>query len=126
MIEKQYIQEQLTKTFCYKCGTSLGGASVVPVSEMPIALIAHVTCLSCKAESVITVTMAGVGIMPIVSDLMGGELRKFVGAKNVSYDELLDLHQILKRKNLWNLLHTQEKSLEKKQKYLEDSINYQL
>ena len=126
MVEKQYIQEHLAKTFCYKCGMSLNGANVVPISEIPVAIIAHVTCLKCNAESIITVTMSGVGIMPIVSDLMGGELRKFVGAKNVSYDELLDLHQILKRKNLWNLLRIQEKSLERKQKYLENSISYRL
>lgn len=116
MLEKKYIKENLQKTFCYKCGSSLDGAKLVTITEAPIALVAHAVCTNCKAESMITITPTGSGIVPVQSDLSGEEFKKFIGAKAVSYDDLLDLHMALKEKGLWKLLGKKEKKLERKSK----------
>ena len=116
MLEKKFILENLQKTYCYKCGTSLEGAKLVTITEAPIALVAHAVCGICKAESMITITPAGSGIVPVQSDLTGVEFKKFIGAKSVNYDELLDLHIALKKKNLWKLLVTKDKKSVKKSK----------
>lgn len=116
MIEKKFIVENLQKAQCYKCGSSMGDAELVPITNAPVAWVAHAVCPICKAESMVTITSAGSGIMPIQSDLTGTEYKKFVGIKSVSYDELLDLHVALKKEPLWNLLQKKEKNLVKQQK----------
>ena len=116
MLEKRFIIENLQKTFCYKCGTSLEGAKLITITEAPIALVAHAVCAICKAESMITITPTGSGSVPVQSDLTGEEFKKFIGAKAVSYDELLDLHLALKKKDIWNLLAKKEKKSVSKQK----------
>lgn len=109
MLEKKFILENLQKTYCYRCGTSLEGAKLITITEAPIALVAHAVCSICKAESMITITMAGSGIVPVQSDLTGEEFKKFIGAKAVSYDELLDVHLALKKKSIWKLLVKKDK-----------------
>lgn len=116
MLEKRLIKEHLEKTFCHKCGSSLGGAKLVPISEAPISLVAHAVCPKCQAESMITITQTGSGIMPITSDLGSGEIKKFIGMRSVSYDDLMELHLELKKKNIWKLLQKKEKSSVKKRK----------
>lgn len=92
------------------------GAKLVTISEAPIVLVAHAVCSICKAESMITITPAGHGIVPVHSDLTGEEFKKFMGAKAVSYDELLDVHEALKKKSLWNLLDKKDKKSVKQSK----------
>lgn len=113
MLEKKFITENLQKTYCYRCGASLEGAKLVTITEAPVALIAHAECLVCNAESMVTITQSGSGIIPVQSDLLGLEYKKFMGTKSVSYDELLDLHVALKKEKLWNLLQKKEKPLVK-------------
>jgi hypothetical protein len=116
MLEQKIITENLQKTLCYKCGSSLENAKLVPITNAPVALIAHAVCSVCSAESMITITPTGSGTVPVKSDLTGKEFKKFIGAKTISYDELLDLHTALKKKDLWSLMHKKEKNLEKNQK----------
>ena len=116
MLEKKFILENLQKTYCYRCGTSLEGAKLITITEAPIAMVAHAVCTICKAESMITITPAGSGIVPVQSDLSGEEFKKFIGAKAVSYDELLDLHLVLKKKKVWNLLAKKDKKSVKQSK----------
>lgn len=116
MFEKKYIAENLQKTYCYKCGSSLEGAELVPISEAPVALVAHAVCPICRAESMITITPAGSGSLPVVSDLTGEEFGKYLGTKAVGYDDVLNLHAALKKESLWNLLQKKDKKSEKAQK----------
>ncbi len=102
------INEHLAKALCYKCGASLEGAKIAPISRVPVALIAHTTCPKCSAESIITITLAGSGIMPLISDLKGKEVEKFLGKSPTSYEELFQLHSLLKGKNIWKLLQKKE------------------
>jgi len=114
MIEKKLINENLQKTYCYRCGSSLEGAKLITISEAPIALVAHAICPICKAESMVTITTTGSGAVPVQSDLTGQEFKKFIGAKAVSYDELLDLHIALKTDHIWNLLDKKDTTSENK------------
>ncbi|MFC1722018.1 hypothetical protein ACFL0C_00030 [Patescibacteria group bacterium] len=116
MLEKNYINEYLQKAYCYKCGTSLERAKLETITEAPIALVAHAVCAICQAESMVTITTTGSGVTPLISDLGVTEFKKFMGVRSVSYDELLDLHKLLKKKDICNLLDKKEKSLEKKHK----------
>lgn len=114
---EKFILENLQRTFCYKCGASLETAEIVPISnEASVAWVAHAVCPKCKAESMVTITPTGNGIVPVQSDLKGTEFKKFVGLKSVSYDEVLDLHVALKKEGLWNLLQKKEKSSGNQQK----------
>lgn len=115
-LEKKFIKENLGKTFCYKCGSSLERAKLVPISEAPIALVAHVSCPKCQAESMVTITANGVGSIPLTSDLMPDEFKKFLGTKSISLNDLLDLHKLLKKDSLWSLLRKQEQVSVKKLK----------
>jgi hypothetical protein len=116
MLARNFITKNLQKTRCYKCGKSLETARFVEIANAPIAWIAHAVCPTCKAESMVTITPSGNGIVPIQSDLTGFEIKKFIGVKSVSYDELLELHLALKKETIWNLLQKKEKNSEKKTK----------
>ena len=86
------------------------------ITEAPIAFVAHAVCSKCQAESMVTITSAGGGVTPLISDLNIAEFKKFIGTKSVSYDELLDLHKMLSKKDIWSLLEKQDMSLAKRQK----------
>ncbi|MBI2414727.1 hypothetical protein HYV31_02720 [candidate division WWE3 bacterium] len=104
MIEDKQINEQLAKSNCYKCGESLNGAKMTTIGKLPAAVIAHTVCPNCQAESIITLTLAGSGIMPLISDLGPSEMQKFATNKPTSYDDLFKLHDIVKKGKLWKLL----------------------
>lgn len=115
MLENTYVKEHLKKTVCYKCGNSLESATLQKITEAPMALVTHAICSHCQAESMVTVTTNGTGVVPILSDLSVTEFKKFIGAKSVTNDEVLEIHKLLKKENIWNLLQKKEKYLEKKQ-----------
>ena len=108
MFEQRFIKEHLERAFCYKCGSSLGDAKLVTISEAPIAMIAHAVCPKCQAESMVTITANGSGVAPLYSDLTGEEFKKFVTAKNITYDDLLSLHKKLEKESIWKLLQKKE------------------
>ncbi len=110
MLQKKVIKQHLEKIFCYKCGSSLGSAKLVPISEAPLSVVAHAVCPKCQAESMVTISHTGGGSIPVMSDLTGKEIKRFLGAKSISYDELLDLHLELEKKDIWKLLHKKEKN----------------
>ncbi len=88
-------------------------AKLETISEAPLAFIAHAVCQKCQAESMLTVTATGSGMTPILSDLNVQEFKKFISFKSVSYNDLLDLHALLKKEKLCNLLDKKESSQEK-------------
>lgn len=115
-MDKKTIKERLIKTICYKCGASLDGANVVPISELPIALTAHVTCKHCQAESMVTITLNGVGTLPVVTDLKPEEIKDFFGQTPVTASDVLEVHKLAKQRKLWNLLQKREQNLVKRAK----------
>jgi hypothetical protein len=116
MLEQKVIKEHLERAVCYKCGASLENAKLFTISDAPMAFMAHTVCPKCKSESVFTITPAGSGIMPLISDLTGEEIVRFAFERGVNYDDLFDLYKKLEKKSLWNLLHKKEKNLARKRK----------
>ena len=125
MLEKQYILKHLAKTYCYKCGASMEGAELTTVSEVPVALIAHAKCPNCKAESMITITVAGTGASPLISDLKAHEIKKFMGEKSISYDEILAVHKQMQKTSVCKLMQNLEKKQAKAQKALDKTDSFQ-
>ncbi|KKS16982.1 MAG: hypothetical protein UU80_C0014G0008 [candidate division WWE3 bacterium GW2011_GWA1_41_8] len=114
MLERRFIREHLERAACYKCGESLGGAKLHTISDAPVALVAHAVCPKCQSESMLTITPSGSGVVPLVSDLTGIEIKKFIDEKSVTYDELLDFHRMLEKDTIWNLLRKKGKNSVKK------------
>ncbi len=108
MLEQKFIKENLERTFCYKCGANLGGATLVSITEAPYAMVAHAVCPACKAESMVTITTTGVGAFPFISDLGSKEFKKFINAKSIDRKELFDLYKALKKESVWKLLQKKE------------------
>uniref|UniRef100_A0A7C4TS70 Uncharacterized protein n=1 Tax=candidate division WWE3 bacterium TaxID=2053526 RepID=A0A7C4TS70_UNCKA len=116
MTEDKQINEQLARSTCHKCGESLSGAKLTQIGKLPSAIIAHTTCPSCKAESIVTLTIAGAGVLPIISDLKPSEIQKFATGRPTSYDDLFELHKQLKKGPIWKLLQRSEPLSENKTK----------
>ncbi len=114
MTENNHLKNFLSKAFCSKCGSSLDTAKLVPLGELPLAVVAHATCDKCKSENMITITSMGAGVMPLVSDLTANEIQKFVDAPSVSYKDVLKIHKKLQRDSICSLMHKKDKNLEKK------------
>ena len=116
MIETPHLKNHLAKAYCSKCGVSLGTAKLVPISDLPLGVIAHAVCENCNSENMVTITSVGTGVMAMASDLTSDEIKKFANTSGVSYDEVLALHTRLKQDSLWNLLQKKEHNLAKKRK----------
>jgi hypothetical protein len=114
MLEQRVIKEHLERSTCHKCGCSLVDAKLLTISEAPMAFMAHAICPQCQSGTVVTITPQGSGNLPLITDLIGSEIKDFMVAKPLVYEDLFDLHKLLKKENLWNLLHKKEKNLEKK------------
>lgn len=110
------IAKQLDIIKCYNCMQPLGNGQVYLISQVPTAMISHVTCKNCNAQSLVTISFAGVAYMPIVSDLTSPEVKKFFGTSTVSIEELVDLHNLLKKGPIWKFLEKKEHNSVKKLK----------
>ena len=109
MLKNKQILQNLQGTKCPKCDASLSTAKIDTVFQANSSYIAHAVCSTCSASSMITVTPNGSGTVPIYSDLSGKEFKKFLTSSSISYDDVLDLHLLLKKETLWKLLHKIEK-----------------
>ncbi|MFA5776597.1 MAG: hypothetical protein WC988_03535 [Patescibacteria group bacterium] len=113
MVEQAYIKNKLADTKCYKCGESLKDSTFALLNDkMPLITIGHVVCSSCQSQSMVTLTMAGNATTPMMTDLVSEEVVKFTKLKEISYTELLDLHQALKKESICKLMQKPEKNLE--------------
>jgi hypothetical protein len=117
MIEQAYIKNRLSETKCYKCGEFLGESTFALLNDkMPLVTIGHVVCSKCQSQSMVTLTMAGNAVAPMNTDLVSEEIVKYASMPEISYLELLDLHQALKKEPLCKLMQKIEKNSENKTK----------
>ncbi len=115
MIEREYINNQLAETKCYKCGEPLTDSVFALLNNtMPLITIGHAVCAKCQSQNMVTLAMGGNSSAPMPSDLLSGEIVKFSTMPQISYTELLDLHQALKKESLCKLLHKSEKKSAKR------------
>lgn len=84
--------------------------------RLPLMTIGHAVCSKCQSQNMVTLTMAGNTVMPMESDLISAEVVKFANMPEISYLELLDLHQALKKESLCKLMHKADKHSGKKTK----------
>lgn len=116
MLEREYLKSKLAETKCYKCNETLGGSVFAVLNNMPLMTIGHAVCSKCQSQNMVTLAITGNTVSPMESDLISEEVAKFASLSQISYTELLDLHQALKKESLCKLLHKQEKTLVKKTK----------
>ena len=109
-METNHLRNQLANAHCSECGADLRTASLTTITEMPLLLIAQAKCSKCKSENMVTVTSFGSGVFPLVSDLRGKELSKFINKRKVTTTDVLNIHKKLKKESVWNLLQQNEKS----------------
>ena len=64
-------------------------------------------------------------MMPVTTDLLPEEIKGFYGVTEISTDDVLALHTLLKKETLWNLLQKKDKNLVKKTKRSEGKENSQ-
>jgi hypothetical protein len=115
MVEREYIKNQLAVTKCYNCSASLDGSTFALLNNtMPLVTIGHAVCGKCQSQNMVTLTMGGNSAVPMESDLISEEIVKYADMQEISYTELLDLHQALKKESLCRLLHKSEKNSVKK------------
>jgi len=115
MIESVYIKNKLAETKCYKCGEPLGDSTFAVLNDrMPLVTIGHAVCAKCQSQSMVTLTMAGSAVAPMNTDLVSEEIVKYANMSEISYMELLDLHQALKKESLCRLMQKSDKNLESK------------
>lgn len=108
MVDKHHLKNHLSKAFCSKCGNTLATADLVPVTQLPLATVAHAICVSCDSANMITITSMGTAVMPVISDLTKNEILKFAKARSMAVEDVLNLHKKLKKETLWNLLQKKE------------------
>lgn len=117
MVEREYIKNQLAVTRCYSCGGTLDGSTFALLNNsMPLVTIGHAVCAKCQSQNMVTLTMGGNSAVPMESDLVSEEIVKYADMQEISYMELLDLHQALKKESICKLLHKSEKNSVKKLK----------
>lgn len=115
MVEYDYIKNQLALTKCYKCGQPLNdGTFALLNNSVPLVTIGHVVCAKCNSQNIVTLTMGGNSAVPMESDLTSEEIGIYAEMKEISYSELINLHQALKKESVCKLLRKSEKLLGRK------------
>lgn len=115
MVEFDYIKNQLATAKCYKCGEPLSnGVFALLNNNTPLVTIGHVVCARCNSQNIVTLTMGGNATAPVESDLTSEEVKVYADMKEVSYFELIKLHQVLKKESVCKLLRKSDKFLERR------------
>lgn len=76
----------------------LEGAKVI--GEEDDSTMVYVTCSECESSIIAIVAMSGLGIVSLglVTDMSAEDTKRFIGAKNVSSDELLSIYELFENK----------------------------
>lgn len=107
----------LNHTYCHQCGAILKEAEVTLLFESPVVSVAHIQCAGCGGETLATLSIGGCSVTDVRTDLSPSEVRRFFNAPSVSVDDVLDLHELLQKGEVWQVLEREEeKSWGKKSK----------
>lgn len=92
------MHHSLQMLHCPQCGNLYTDSEVGVLQESDMAILATITCAKCHYQSVVTLSLNNGGIGSAVSsDLRSSEMAKFMGLDPISSDDLLDIHQYLKK-----------------------------
>jgi hypothetical protein len=77
----------------------LEGAKII--GEEDDSTMVYVTCSECESSIVAIIAMSGLGIVSLglVTDMTADDTKRFIGAKNVSSDELLSIYELFEKHN---------------------------
>ena len=98
---KDFFLENIAR-YCDKCGKAYEDNELEILQQNEYSTIIHFECKNCKARNIATF-LQPLGItsrIPVTTDLSVGELTAFVSKNALSYDEVLDVHELLKSSNI--------------------------
>ena len=83
---------------CPLCSPKNQPTKVAILEEGAKRTVLHLTCETCAAKAVITVSMGQFGIMSmgVLTDLEQGEAKQVFKGEAVTSDQVLEVHQFLK------------------------------
>ncbi len=95
---KQFFIDSIAR-FCDKCGTPYILDDINIVQNTGTTTIIHFSCHNCKAKNIATfISPLGVSQrVPVSTDLESEEIKKFITKKEITPEELLELHKSLKK-----------------------------
>lgn len=99
--QKQIFLENVAR-YCDKCGKSYDISDVEILQQNDYSVIIHFSCKNCKARHLATfIKPLGVSSrMPVNTDLSISEISSFASRKAISTNEVLDVHEVLKKKEV--------------------------
>ena len=83
---------------CPVCSKEYRPAKMLIIDQEDKRSTLHLTCESCRASSLVYVSMAPVGAvsMGVLTDLEQGEAKRLFKGEAISSDEVLNVHEFLK------------------------------
>ncbi|MEA2020206.1 MAG: hypothetical protein U9M98_00545 [Patescibacteria group bacterium] len=103
-MNQKILSRFLSNTHCYQCGLPLEDAEVTFLFRASVASIIHVRCEHCGAETLATLSVSGHQVTDIQTDLTSSELKRFFASEPISVDDVLDIYELIQKKDLWQLL----------------------
>ena len=95
---KRFFIENVAR-FCDKCGRPYDEKDIEILQQNEYSVVIHFNCPTCKARHLATF-IKPLGItsrIPVNTDLTIEELPKFAGRRGISADDLLDVHESLRK-----------------------------
>lgn len=92
------MHQSLQMLHCPQCGSLYTDSEVGVLQESDMAILATITCAKCHYQSVVTLSLGNSSAASsLSSDLKPAEMSKFLNMEPLSSDDLLDIHQFLKK-----------------------------
>ena len=94
-ISREY--DRIIPKKCPVCGSQRESLSYEPVGSDKTRTAIYVSCEKCLASIVFFITQNDMGMMTVgvLSDVNSREARNFFGAKSISDDDIIDVHEYL-------------------------------
>jgi hypothetical protein len=96
-MDKSFMHQSLQMLHCPQCGSLYTGSEVGVLQESDMAILATITCAKCHYQSVVTLSLGSGSAPGNPSDLKTAEVGQFLNLDPINSDDLLDVHQYLKK-----------------------------
>jgi len=85
---------------CPVCNNRFDPADVKVLEDREDAYLIYIRCRHCQSSivAVVTAGILGVTSIGLITDLDSEEIMKFKDSRQISSDEVIDLHQLLRQK----------------------------
>ena len=93
----EFIQDRARYYNCPVCGKSLKGCSVRMLQHVEDRFTVRLTCAACHVTFIVILAIQGSGLEPLADDELALEsVEQLPGRDPIEWDEILDLHLLLK------------------------------